>query len=105
MNTSELSPYLVRTERAQDIYMDQCLTSQNGMATGGLVDWRGKPINRKVHGGVRAAWFLYCKSLRTWIPHDSLLTFYSVSNYMFIILICQYFFRIIMLRLYLDPWD
>ncbi|KAL6659141.1 hypothetical protein ACP70R_003181 [Stipagrostis hirtigluma subsp. patula] len=29
------------------------------MATGGLVDWRGKPINTKVHGGVRAAWFLY----------------------------------------------
>ncbi|KAL6842267.1 hypothetical protein ACP4OV_027915 [Aristida adscensionis] len=29
------------------------------MGTGGLVDWRGKPINTKVHGGVRAAWFLY----------------------------------------------
>ncbi|CAO2163605.1 unnamed protein product [Urochloa humidicola] len=30
------------------------------MATVGLVDWRGKPINKKVHGGVRAALFLYC---------------------------------------------
>ncbi|CAL5011875.1 unnamed protein product [Urochloa decumbens] len=29
------------------------------MATVGLVDWRGKPINTKVHGGVRAALFLY----------------------------------------------
>ncbi|KAL6662073.1 hypothetical protein ACP70R_001457 [Stipagrostis hirtigluma subsp. patula] len=29
------------------------------MATGGLVNWRGNPINKKVHGGVRAAWFLY----------------------------------------------
>ncbi|CAL5011890.1 unnamed protein product [Urochloa decumbens] len=29
------------------------------MSTVGLVDWRGKPINTKVHGGVRAALFLY----------------------------------------------
>uniref|UniRef100_J3LZ52 Major facilitator superfamily (MFS) profile domain-containing protein n=1 Tax=Oryza brachyantha TaxID=4533 RepID=J3LZ52_ORYBR len=29
------------------------------MAVGGFVDWRGNPINRKVHGGVRAAWFVY----------------------------------------------
>ena len=31
------------------------------MACEGLVDWKGKPINTKVHGGVRAAWYLYCK--------------------------------------------
>lgn len=31
------------------------------MACEGLVNWRGKPINTKVHGGVRAAWYLYCK--------------------------------------------
>ncbi|TVU15426.1 hypothetical protein EJB05_38947 [Eragrostis curvula] len=29
------------------------------MAIGGFVDWRGKPINRKMHGGIRAAWFIY----------------------------------------------
>ncbi|EEE61240.1 hypothetical protein OsJ_15291 [Oryza sativa Japonica Group] len=29
------------------------------MAVGGFLDWRGNPINRKVHGGVRAAWFVY----------------------------------------------
>lgn len=33
------------------------------MAIGGFVDWRGNPINREVHGGVTAAWFMYCKSL------------------------------------------
>lgn len=33
------------------------------MVATGLVDWRGKPIDKKVHGGVRAAWFLYCMSL------------------------------------------
>jgi len=27
----------------------------------GFVDWRGNPISRWVHGGVRAAWFIYCK--------------------------------------------
>ncbi|KAL6903591.1 hypothetical protein ACP4OV_004404 [Aristida adscensionis] len=29
------------------------------MAIRGFVDWRGNPIIREVHGGVRAAWFLY----------------------------------------------
>ncbi|XP_047062230.1 protein NRT1/ PTR FAMILY 4.6-like isoform X2 [Lolium rigidum] len=29
------------------------------MAPGGFVDWRGNTINKEVHGGVRAAWFLY----------------------------------------------
>ncbi|CAN6239960.1 unnamed protein product [Urochloa humidicola] len=29
------------------------------MAIRGFVDWRGNPINREVHGGVRAAWFIY----------------------------------------------
>ncbi|KAM3368311.1 hypothetical protein ACQJBY_016689 [Aegilops geniculata] len=29
------------------------------MAPGGFVDWRGNAINKEVHGGVRAAWFLY----------------------------------------------
>ncbi|KAJ1271663.1 hypothetical protein BS78_06G143700 [Paspalum vaginatum] len=29
------------------------------MAIGGFVDWRGNLINKEVHGGVRAAWFLY----------------------------------------------
>jgi len=29
------------------------------MAIRGFVDWRGTPINREVHGGVRAAWFIY----------------------------------------------
>ncbi|KAI4968543.1 hypothetical protein ZWY2020_045873 [Hordeum vulgare] len=29
------------------------------MALGGFVDWRGNAINKQVHGGVRAAWFLY----------------------------------------------
>ena len=33
------------------------------MAIRGFVDWRGTPINREVHGGVRAAWFIYCKYL------------------------------------------
>ncbi|WVZ86218.1 hypothetical protein U9M48_033037 [Paspalum notatum var. saurae] len=29
------------------------------MAIGGFVDWRGNLVNKEVHGGVRAAWFLY----------------------------------------------
>ncbi|CAN6249178.1 unnamed protein product [Urochloa humidicola] len=29
------------------------------MALGGFVDWRGSLINKEVHGGVRAAWFMY----------------------------------------------
>ncbi|XP_062185679.1 protein NRT1/ PTR FAMILY 4.3-like isoform X2 [Phragmites australis] len=29
------------------------------MTIRGFVDWRGTPINREVHGGVRAAWFIY----------------------------------------------
>uniref|UniRef100_A0A8R7TK59 Uncharacterized protein n=1 Tax=Triticum urartu TaxID=4572 RepID=A0A8R7TK59_TRIUA len=29
------------------------------MTIGGSVDWRGNPIDREVHGGVRAAWFMY----------------------------------------------
>uniref|UniRef100_A0ACD5V3Y3 Uncharacterized protein n=1 Tax=Avena sativa TaxID=4498 RepID=A0ACD5V3Y3_AVESA len=29
------------------------------MAPGGFVNWRGSPISKDVHGGVRAAWFLY----------------------------------------------
>ncbi|XP_021319481.1 protein NRT1/ PTR FAMILY 4.3 isoform X1 [Sorghum bicolor] len=29
------------------------------MTIRGFVDWRGNPINREVHGGVRAAWFIY----------------------------------------------
>ncbi|CAL5031301.1 unnamed protein product [Urochloa decumbens] len=29
------------------------------MAIRGFVDWRGNPTNREVHGGVRAAWFIY----------------------------------------------
>lgn len=33
------------------------------MTIRGLVDWRGNPINTEVHGGVRAAWFIYCKCL------------------------------------------
>uniref|UniRef100_A0A0D9W6L0 Major facilitator superfamily (MFS) profile domain-containing protein n=1 Tax=Leersia perrieri TaxID=77586 RepID=A0A0D9W6L0_9ORYZ len=33
------------------------------MAIGGFVDWRGNPINRKVHGGVRAAWFVYLMNI------------------------------------------
>lgn len=35
------------------------------MALGGFVDWRGNTINREVHGGVRAAWFLYGKQICT----------------------------------------
>jgi hypothetical protein len=33
------------------------------MTIGGFVTWRGNPINREVHGGVRAAWFMYGKTL------------------------------------------
>ncbi|KAK3144404.1 hypothetical protein QOZ80_4AG0312650 [Eleusine coracana subsp. coracana] len=29
------------------------------MAIGGFVDWKRKPINRKVHGGVKATWFMH----------------------------------------------
>uniref|UniRef100_A0A453CAG1 Major facilitator superfamily (MFS) profile domain-containing protein n=1 Tax=Aegilops tauschii subsp. strangulata TaxID=200361 RepID=A0A453CAG1_AEGTS len=29
------------------------------MTIGGSVDWKGNPIDREVHGGVRAAWFMY----------------------------------------------
>ncbi|TKW05139.1 hypothetical protein SEVIR_7G156400v4 [Setaria viridis] len=29
------------------------------MAVGGFVDWRGSLIKKEVHGGVRAAWFMY----------------------------------------------
>jgi hypothetical protein len=32
---------------------------RSSMALGVFVDWRGNTINRQVHGGVRAAWFLY----------------------------------------------
>ncbi|XP_024311221.1 protein NRT1/ PTR FAMILY 4.5 isoform X2 [Brachypodium distachyon] len=35
------------------------------MALGGFVDWRGNAINREVHGGVRAAWFLYVLTVVT----------------------------------------
>jgi solute carrier family 15 (peptide/histidine transporter), member 3/4 len=35
------------------------------MAIEDFVDWRGNPINRKVHGGFRAAWFVYGKSGHT----------------------------------------
>ncbi|KAJ1271658.1 hypothetical protein BS78_06G143500 [Paspalum vaginatum] len=35
------------------------------MAIRGLVDWRGSPINKEVHGGVRAAWFIYCLTVVT----------------------------------------
>jgi solute carrier family 15 (peptide/histidine transporter), member 3/4 len=33
------------------------------MAIGGFVDWKGTLINGGVHGGVRAAWFIYCKCI------------------------------------------
>ena len=29
-------------------------------STAGLVDWRGRPIDTKKHGGVRASMFIYC---------------------------------------------
>ncbi|EAY94655.1 hypothetical protein OsI_16433 [Oryza sativa Indica Group] len=35
------------------------------MVVGGFVDWRGNPIDRKVHGGVRAAWFMFFLSVVT----------------------------------------
>ncbi|KAL6652481.1 hypothetical protein ACP70R_011406 [Stipagrostis hirtigluma subsp. patula] len=35
------------------------------MAIRGFVDWRGNPINREVHGGVRAAWFLHFLTIVT----------------------------------------
>ncbi|KAF7002360.1 hypothetical protein CFC21_017861 [Triticum aestivum] len=35
------------------------------MAPGGFVDWWGKAINKEVHGGVRAAWFLYVLTVVT----------------------------------------
>jgi hypothetical protein len=35
------------------------------MAVGGFVDWKGSLIKKEVHGGVKAAWFMYCKSLHT----------------------------------------
>ncbi|XP_051217996.1 protein NRT1/ PTR FAMILY 4.5 [Lolium perenne] len=35
------------------------------MALGVFVDWRGNTINREVHGGVRAAWFLYVLTVIT----------------------------------------
>ncbi|PUZ47768.1 hypothetical protein GQ55_7G192800 [Panicum hallii var. hallii] len=35
------------------------------MAIGGFVDWRGNPIKREVHGGVRAAWFMYFLTVAT----------------------------------------
>ncbi|VAI13221.1 unnamed protein product [Triticum turgidum subsp. durum] len=35
------------------------------MAVGVFVNWRGKTINKEVHGGVRAAWFLYVLTVVT----------------------------------------
>ncbi|KAF7063561.1 hypothetical protein CFC21_070077 [Triticum aestivum] len=35
------------------------------MALGVFVNWRGKTINKEVHGGVRAAWFLYVLTVVT----------------------------------------
>jgi hypothetical protein len=32
------------------------------MTAGSFVAWRGSSINKEVHGGVRAAWFMYGKS-------------------------------------------
>jgi hypothetical protein len=37
------------------------------MAIRGFVDWRGNPIHREVHGGVRAAMFIYCKWLYSYL--------------------------------------
>jgi hypothetical protein len=31
------------------------------MALQGLVDWKGRPVNPKRHGGVKATMFIYCK--------------------------------------------
>ena len=42
------------------------------------MDWRGNPIKREVHGGVRAAWYMYCKSL-----HTKLNIRYIFLNYIF----------------------
>ncbi|CAO2168958.1 unnamed protein product [Urochloa humidicola] len=39
------------------------------MATVGFVDWRGKPIDKKVHGGIKAAWFLYFQVVITFMVH------------------------------------
>uniref|UniRef100_A0A453CAH1 Uncharacterized protein n=1 Tax=Aegilops tauschii subsp. strangulata TaxID=200361 RepID=A0A453CAH1_AEGTS len=35
------------------------------MALVGFVDWRGNAIRKEVHGGVRAAWFLYVLTVVT----------------------------------------
>jgi hypothetical protein len=35
------------------------------MALGGFVDWRGRAINREVHGGVTATWFMHGEPLCT----------------------------------------
>ncbi|KAL6639987.1 hypothetical protein ACP70R_022297 [Stipagrostis hirtigluma subsp. patula] len=39
------------------------------METGGLVNWRRKPVDTKVHGGVRAAWFIYFLVTVNFIAH------------------------------------
>ncbi|CAO2163476.1 unnamed protein product [Urochloa humidicola] len=39
------------------------------MEATGLLDWRGKPIDKKVHGGVRAAWFLYFLVVVNFLVH------------------------------------
>ncbi|KAL6903590.1 hypothetical protein ACP4OV_004403 [Aristida adscensionis] len=38
------------------------------MALGGFVDWRGNPIKREVHGGVRAAWFTHLVTSMVNVP-------------------------------------
>ncbi|KAK3142222.1 hypothetical protein QOZ80_4BG0343810 [Eleusine coracana subsp. coracana] len=43
----------------QAVFMAEKTNFQSTMAIGGFVDWRGTPINQGVHGGVRAAWFIY----------------------------------------------
>ncbi|CAL5006549.1 unnamed protein product [Urochloa decumbens] len=39
------------------------------MAATGLLNWRGKPIDKNVHGGVRAAWFLYFLVVINFLVH------------------------------------
>lgn len=77
------------------------------MTIRGFVDWRGNPINREVHGGVRAAWFIYCKCLYT--IHYSLFHLLSFLNYecnhlQMCVRACEFeFFIIFNLLLHLFP--
>jgi len=41
--------------------------SQTTMGVQGFIDWKGNPIDKKKHGGIRAALFIQCEKINMYL--------------------------------------